>query len=420
MAQRPILIGGPSCQLAINKMKNKIILTIFAIWGFSSLVIFASESLLSKARVSYRADGGISITYFLSSACEPSETEGQCMDRVFSTNAFKDLPYDDVSIDQLPQDRESRDKWRGSKGQGIWVDQNLVTKSEKIEELKEKLDEELEKDNPDTGKVLKLQHQLEKAKDIKNSVLTQEDLSKFEERQQSFLAAAVTAVGELFEGILNSLKEGILALKSLVTDKIQVGTSEKPSGITTYDHETGEPYCLIVKKGKVESIPGECGDAIQQENDNQNNNENNGNNSNNAEADTEPPVITLIGNSTLEIEVNSIYSDPGATVSDNVNDNLGYKVKLNDGEEIYPNELVLDTSIAGEHTLTYVAVDQAGNIGTATRTINVVDPYAQTQEEQPQTEEPTEEQPVEEQPIVEEQPSEEAPPQEELPAEPTS
>ena len=72
----------------------------------------------------------------------------------------------------------------------------------------------------------------------------------------------------------------------------------------------------------------------------------------------------------------------GATVTDNKDQNLGYKVTVNlttsqvvnINDAIYPSDLVLDTSAAGEYTITYVAVDQAGNTGTATRTVTVVDP----------------------------------------------
>ena len=91
-------------------------------------------------------------------------------------------------------------------------------------------------------------------------------------------------------------------------------------------------------------------------------------------SDTESPIIQLNGVNPAIIDKGSVYSDLGASVTDNINQNLGYKIKLDDGLEIYPNDLVLDTSVAGEHTITYIAVDQAGNIGTAVRTVSVVDP----------------------------------------------
>src|SRR3989344_8130761 len=70
-------------------------------------------------------------------------------------------------------------------------------------------------------------------------------------------------------------------------------------------------------------------------------------------SDTEAPVITLNGLNPTEIEINSVYSDMGATVTDNKDQNLGYKVSLDGGSEIDISQLVLDTTIPGEHTITF-------------------------------------------------------------------
>ena len=43
------------------------------------------------------------------------------------------------------------------------------------------------------------------------------------------------------------------------------------------------------------------------------------------------------------------------------------------GQETYPSDLVLDTSIPIECTITFIATDSAGNIGTAQRVVNVSD-----------------------------------------------
>ncbi|MFA5015028.1 MAG: immunoglobulin-like domain-containing protein, partial [Actinomycetota bacterium] len=40
------------------------------------------------------------------------------------------------------------------------------------------------------------------------------------------------------------------------------------------------------------------------------------------EEDTAPPVITLIGKSSIEVELDSIYEDPGATASDDVDGDI--------------------------------------------------------------------------------------------------
>src|SRR3989344_4403256 len=109
---------------------KKIIITILLLLPFVAL---AQVSMLPKVRVSYRPDGGVSITSFVASACQEGETETQCMDREVRKNpTLADLPHDDVGPATLPQDRKDRDKWRGEKGSGIYIDRSLVTKQEKI------------------------------------------------------------------------------------------------------------------------------------------------------------------------------------------------------------------------------------------------------------------------------------------------
>ena len=78
--------------------------------------------------------------------------------------------------------------------------------------------------------------------------------------------------------------------------------------------------------------------------------------------DITAPVITVTGNNPVTVELGTTYTDTGATA---------------DGGEtvtatVTPTGTV-DTSIVREYTITYTATDAAGNIGTATRTVNVVD-----------------------------------------------
>ncbi|MBY0294400.1 DUF5011 domain-containing protein, partial [Patescibacteria group bacterium] len=63
--------------------------------------------------------------------------------------------------------------------------------------------------------------------------------------------------------------------------------------------------------------------------------------------------------------------DLGATVSDNVDSNLGFKVSLDGGELIDVSALTLDTSTSTSYTILFSATDSAGNVGTATRTVIV-------------------------------------------------
>lgn len=80
--------------------------------------------------------------------------------------------------------------------------------------------------------------------------------------------------------------------------------------------------------------------------------------------DTTPPVITVLGANPYELVLNSLaYTDPGATADDNKD---GSVTVTNDISATNP-----DRNKAGTYTITYTAVDAAGNEATATRTVIV-------------------------------------------------
>ena len=79
-------------------------------------------------------------------------------------------------------------------------------------------------------------------------------------------------------------------------------------------------------------------------------------------ADTRAPVITLSGSSSMPHEQGMDFTDPGASVTDNVDSNLSISVT---GE--------VNSAEAGTYTLTYSATDSAGNIASETRTVTVAD-----------------------------------------------
>jgi hypothetical protein len=83
--------------------------------------------------------------------------------------------------------------------------------------------------------------------------------------------------------------------------------------------------------------------------------------------DTQAPVITLIGSNPLEAYKGATFTDPRATVSDNV-----------DAMRTITGSGSVDTGTVGFYTLTYTATDAAGNLALpVTRTVNVViDPAA--------------------------------------------
>lgn len=82
-------------------------------------------------------------------------------------------------------------------------------------------------------------------------------------------------------------------------------------------------------------------------------------------SDTTRPVITLVGANPLSHEVNTVFVDPGATASDNVDGNISSSVSVSG---------TVNAGIQGSYTLTYRVTDAAGNQALAvTRTVNVVD-----------------------------------------------
>jgi hypothetical protein len=210
---------------------------------------------------------------------------------------------------------------------------------------------------------------------VNNGFLVAGDLQPEEEEE------AISWVEKIWDALVAKLtdwlKTAVLAIKELFTEKVV--TQELCVGSTCIT-ESQLQALLNGQAGPIGPIsPISPISPIGQE----------------ESADTEPPVITLIGDAVIEIEINTNWSDPGATVSDPAwgeqpqNDNLGYKVSLNDGPEIYPNELTLDTSVAGTSTITYIAVDQAGNKGTATRTVVVIGPISPIEPTEPAPSEPS-------------------------------
>ena len=79
--------------------------------------------------------------------------------------------------------------------------------------------------------------------------------------------------------------------------------------------------------------------------------------------DTTIPVITLSGSGTITLEVFSIYTDSGATYTDNY-----------DGTGSVIASGTVDENTVGSYTLTYDHTDANGNAADqVTRTVNVVD-----------------------------------------------
>ncbi len=86
--------------------------------------------------------------------------------------------------------------------------------------------------------------------------------------------------------------------------------------------------------------------------------------------DTTPPVITLLDTSPIDVEIGSLYTDAGATASDNIDGDLTDSINTSNP---------VDTSTLGTYTVSYDVSDSSGNAAAqVTRTVNVVDTTAPT------------------------------------------
>ena len=79
--------------------------------------------------------------------------------------------------------------------------------------------------------------------------------------------------------------------------------------------------------------------------------------------DTTPPVITLKGAATITDTLNKAYVELGATANDNKDGDLTSSLVISG---------TVNYNLKGTYTITYTVSDAAGNTGTATRTVNVV------------------------------------------------
>lgn len=95
-----------------------------------------------------------------------------------------------------------------------------------------------------------------------------------------------------------------------------------------------------------------------------------GGSSNNTEVDTDtpdtiPPVLSLVGNATIELEAGTSYTDSGANATDNVDGDISARVSSSGS---------VDANATGTYSITYTVTDSSGNNATPViRTVTVVD-----------------------------------------------
>ncbi len=76
--------------------------------------------------------------------------------------------------------------------------------------------------------------------------------------------------------------------------------------------------------------------------------------------DVTAPKLTLAGLSKMFVRQGAQYSEPGYSATDNRDGKMTEKVVVSGG---------VDTSVCGEHVITYTATDESGNTSTATRSV---------------------------------------------------
>ena len=79
--------------------------------------------------------------------------------------------------------------------------------------------------------------------------------------------------------------------------------------------------------------------------------------------DAVPPVISLVGNATVDVPSNSVYTDAGATAEDNIDGDISNAIVVSNN---------VNTAVVGSYSVTYNVTDRAGNAATTvTRTVSV-------------------------------------------------
>ena len=75
-----------------------------------------------------------------------------------------------------------------------------------------------------------------------------------------------------------------------------------------------------------------------------------------------PPVISLVGSSTINLVLEDAFTDPGAIASDNIDGDLTSSITSSG---------TVDTSTEGTYTIVYSVSDAAGNVASVSRTVIV-------------------------------------------------
>ncbi|MEL0118187.1 MAG: DUF5011 domain-containing protein, partial [Opitutae bacterium] len=79
-------------------------------------------------------------------------------------------------------------------------------------------------------------------------------------------------------------------------------------------------------------------------------------------SDLTPPVVTLLGDAAIVIGLQNTFFDAGATAVDNLEGDITASITIDNQVDVF---------IPGNYTVTYSAIDKAGNVGVAERQVEV-------------------------------------------------
>ena len=155
----------------------------------------------------------------------------------------------------------------------------------------------------------------------------------------------------------------IITLLGEVEVSLELGSIFTDAGATAVDNIDGDITANIVTVNSVDvnlvgtytvtyNVSDEAGNAASQVS-----------RTVNITPDVTIPVITLLGESEVSLELGSIFTDAGATAADNIDGNITANI-------VTVNSV--DVNMVGTYTVTYNVSDEAGNAATqVTRTVNI-------------------------------------------------
>ncbi|MCX6756491.1 MAG: hypothetical protein NTX85_04075 [Candidatus Nomurabacteria bacterium] len=65
-------------------------------------------------------------------------------------------------------------------------------------------------------------------------------------------------MSDFFGGVVTQVSGTMASIKDLTVQTLHIGSPAKRTGITIYDEETGDPFCVKVVSGAMQTVPGEC------------------------------------------------------------------------------------------------------------------------------------------------------------------